>query len=1097
MRLRSITVRSMPGIHEPFRLEADQIHDGLNLIVGPNGIGKSSLCRAVRALLWPESEESASLDLEACWEVGHRTLIARRTPAQSVRWSDGGQAVESPSLPPSHLARCYSIGVLELIKPGLQGPSDHRLQEELRRALSGGFDLRSVERYFMAEPQAGRYERRIFDQKRAEVKRLESRFVALEGEEARLQDLRRELELGQEAARRLPLVEMARDLVAAGLESKAWRADMERDFPEGMEAIRGDELETIEKLRERREEVVERLRGVRDERSRAECELAAAGLAAEPPSTAEIEEQRSRLQRLETLTRSLEQVELELAGVESERRKLRETLAGRVAFEEAESIDGTALDRIGIWLRRRAEILARRDGVLESEGLAPPPWTAGMRWAGGSLLLGLLAAGVWLMDRSPPVAVLLLVSCAAGLAGLFFDFQRVRARRRFEVRRREVDARWEELEQEREELQGRFGLDLSAGELEPASLAASLQRWQQAGVDIARREGERARFVEQRTFLVGKLEEFLDQWRCSSSNHGIGGGAPVEGADLDGVRAAFKELIRRCEMYREALRKKEDAERAEVLLTERLEEVKQAEKEILHKAGLEPGSDEELRRRVSMYQEYRARVEKHHRLEGKIGELRRRLEGEEDLAEAAIEDLEADLRRLKEQAARATALQEEVARIEARVSQARSGDEMARALAEREQAEKAVEEAARKHLVRAAGRVLMRRVRDHHARESEPEVLSRAAALLAAFTHNAYALRADPESGEFRLWEGASGKVQRLETLSDGTRAQTLLAARLAFAFEAERDDPVPLWLDEALTAADPERFAAIAESLVGLTEAEGRQIFYLTADPSDIAAWQAVLERAGEPAAEVVDLGLLRRGQATAPSVWEGPPPPSPPADPSGMTADQYGAAIAAPRIDPFASVEAMALFHVLRDDLGLVAHLLEARIERVGQWRIYRRREAAELVVNEEQARRIDAAIEGAESFLRNWRIGRPRPVDGEVLAVSGVLSERFLEQAIEVAAAAGGDAGRLVEALREGRLKRFHRKKIDQLEEYLVAEGFLDPRASLDLTGLRAAVLGELKSRIAAGEITRSQIERLTDQLWYQLARSSFLFPSSHRS
>ena len=42
------------------------------------------------------------------------------------------------------------------------------------------------------------------------------------------------------------------------------------------------------------------------------------------------------------------------------------------------------------------------------------------------------------------------------------------------------------------------------------------------------------------------------------------------------------------------------------------------------------------------------------------------------------------------------------------------------------------------------------------------------------------------------------------DKLSDGTRAQLILAARLAFAEEAEQGAALPLFLDEALDHSDP-----------------------------------------------------------------------------------------------------------------------------------------------------------------------------------------------------------------------------------------------------------------------------------------------------
>ena len=50
MRLASIDIRSLPGI-DPIHL--DDFQPGVNFIVGPNAVGKSSLIRALHLLLAP------------------------------------------------------------------------------------------------------------------------------------------------------------------------------------------------------------------------------------------------------------------------------------------------------------------------------------------------------------------------------------------------------------------------------------------------------------------------------------------------------------------------------------------------------------------------------------------------------------------------------------------------------------------------------------------------------------------------------------------------------------------------------------------------------------------------------------------------------------------------------------------------------------------------------------------------------------------------------------------------------------------------------------------------------------------------------------
>ena len=54
MRISRIAVRRLPGIDDPFTLDA--LERDLVLVIGPNASGKSSLCRAIRSVLWPAED---------------------------------------------------------------------------------------------------------------------------------------------------------------------------------------------------------------------------------------------------------------------------------------------------------------------------------------------------------------------------------------------------------------------------------------------------------------------------------------------------------------------------------------------------------------------------------------------------------------------------------------------------------------------------------------------------------------------------------------------------------------------------------------------------------------------------------------------------------------------------------------------------------------------------------------------------------------------------------------------------------------------------------------------------------------------------------
>lgn len=101
-------------------------------------------------------------------------------------------------------------------------------------------------------------------------------------------------------------------------------------------------------------------------------------------------------------------------------------------------------------------------------------------------------------------------------------------------------------------------------------------------------------------------------------------------------------------------------------------------------------------------------------------------------------------------------------------------------------------------------------------------------------TKGAYSLQT--QAGHFFAKEERSGRVLKLEELSRGTRLQLILSARLEF---IDRYKEMPLFLDEALSHADEERFNAAKSALIDVAKS-GRQVFYLTCQKEDVKRFES-----------------------------------------------------------------------------------------------------------------------------------------------------------------------------------------------------------------------------------------------------------------
>ncbi len=97
MRLTRIDVESLPGLTGRFTLEP---MPGINVIVGPNTSGKSSLVRAIDSLLWPTSTPGAARHILTARfaDAGGVATVSRRADGALV-WTRDGSEVPPPRLP--------------------------------------------------------------------------------------------------------------------------------------------------------------------------------------------------------------------------------------------------------------------------------------------------------------------------------------------------------------------------------------------------------------------------------------------------------------------------------------------------------------------------------------------------------------------------------------------------------------------------------------------------------------------------------------------------------------------------------------------------------------------------------------------------------------------------------------------------------------------------------------------------------------------------------------------------------------------------------------------------------------------------------------
>jgi uncharacterized protein YhaN len=1178
MKLQRLKVEHLAGIDRPFEL--GDLEDGLNIIIGPNGIGKSRVCTAVRALLWHERDVSgdglmARADFEhqdARWQVVRDGSLHR--------WQRDGFDATPPTLPGERLEGCFFLGLRDLLDASDAAGRD--LASEIRKQMSGGFDLDAVEERFAGAltKHVGRKENRALAAAENEIRKAERGQIELERRERKLESLDDRLAEAEGASQRLAAFTTAISLQELRGDHAQRRTELDA-LPEALANLDGKEIQRLDKL-------VEGLAEKRREREAADDALGESREAARatrldsPIEPASLATWRGRAEELAELEHRLEAASVAAAGAAEKTQESRRSLGAYGASDsEADLLQGLAIEDdfdLFAFLRdshqlaseqaatterlrlltarkfsdedsRRLELLRRGVDPLRRWLRAPDPSLSSSGETSRSSWRSLVGAGVALVAVGLTMQVFsllvpyALVAVGAGIglavAGLFlarktqadaqaadstdwrsvaakqfpesldppsrwsadsvsgylseledelakYDANEKRARDRgvergqLEETLNGLSARRADLEARRGVLFARLGLDAMRPDIEMVDLARALDATRAAHVEKVRAKAQRKELQELRLQLLDGLATPLEK---------LGEREPTDGAS---ARAGVHSLEGRDRALRSATADEIREGKSRDRLDGEIAGLEADKAEIYRIAGIETNERAEMTRLLGDLDRYRELNVEVANLVRDMGRAESDLDtaGEAALAERSASQLQEEQAVQRKKSEGRNDLNNQIVEIRLDARNARKGHLLEDAIARKSEAMGALGDRRSEVLAALAGKSLVDSVRREHETNQMPRVLERAQSRFADFTHDRYRLEVSPDDGgSFVAVDALSGEGLSPDKLSDGTRAQLILAARLAFAEEAEQGADLPLFLDEAMDHSDPDRFHAIAVSLARMVGGEGRQVFYLTNDPTDIERFALAFEEAGCGKPNVVDLAAIRGHAAMVDgreSLHVTPLPVVP--HPADHDSESYGLAIGVSPLDPSRDSSGQHLYYVLRDDLSLLHQFLEARIESVGQCRNHLKGGGSALAKSVaalgEVGAGLEARIELLENFCLAWREGRGTPVGRLELEASGAVTEKYIDAFVEMASEIEGDARRLIAKLhdrKDSRLSGFRTKSAEALEQFFVEHGQLDDRPILGESEITERAVGTP----AANQLSPKVAAELVHE-WWQLSQ-----------
>jgi hypothetical protein len=1015
MRVRRVEILRSPGIASAFVVQ--DFGDGLTIIEGRNESGKSTLAGAIRSLLWPA--RSSTLQARGVFEADDGQFRS------FVDAHGGGWEGQEPTLPGTSAGRGIIVGISDLWH---DDEHDQAVRHAMTRELQGGYDLSTL--HDAAQASSPTKPAREAREAERSLHAARSAARSLMEREATLPDLRARADRNRAQAARKSKIEAALKRLDLNERLSAERHELDA-LPEGAQRVSGKEDQRLRSLREAIDDAQNAIAHEHNSASKARADLNHLGLPEHgvPPGDAQL---------LTDLASELGAIERHL-GEASRSAAMRQAEADATATT-SQPLNAEELSKLEAALNAAHEAREQRarDKAAAEQWVpptAPAPSKALPLAIVVTAVLTIIAAaiaGAWVVLGVAVVpailAACLLVRRPDAVADPLPEL-RARAER--------SEAAYQRALQAVREFAG--GDETLTSTL---AIAAAVDRASRHDRILTELHAARAS-VESLTQQHG--ERLARAAACLSEY----GDEPC--ASADDVARQLTNLKHRAQEHARLAREASQANQRASLAQQRLDKARRDYEAELDALGLTedrlPELAEWLRSREPA-QRLAAEVREH---DAQLKSLDESLAEDKDLLRLDRSALETKLDECDAAGAQADVLREEIGGIEREIRNAKAGANVGEALAALERAARAVADARDHECAKAARRLVLDHAVAGMQRDDMPALVRQADRLLGRFTSNAYGLRIG-ERSEPAVYDLRAGRVKGYDQLSTGTRAQALLAMRLASAFEAERrarSTPLPLILDEPLATTDDQRFEAIARAIFELA-GEGRQLVYLTCEPAHARRLEQLANEHKVPC-ERKDLDALRSGQATGRNPSAALVEPKPVPTPWTVSREAYLSWRGVEPLDPWARTDAIDLYHVLPEHLDTLHELKLRGITTVGQL-------TSSSLRDDEPSQFLEFVLAArvASRLIVAWRKGRARPLTRRDLADSFVGKSKYFEQVAETCDRVGGSAPALLHAVESGQVKGFGPNKAEQLRAWLDDQTLLPVAACESTADLIARAL-----------------------------------------